>query len=287
MKKNTNYIWKLGMFVIIGLVLLIITIYFIGQNKNLFGSTFELNTKFKNVSGLNIGNNVRFSGINIGSIKEIEFISDSCVVVKLVIKEDVKQFIKTDAIASIGSDGLMGDKVLTISPGTASNKIVQDNATITSIEAVEMEDLMKSVKASLDNAKIITGQLAQFSHKINNNEGLLSKVLTDATFADKLDNTMTNLELSSEEFSDFTKKLNNNKNVLSKLVNDEKLGKSVDSTVLNIQNATKGIDEVTEAAKNNFLLKGYFNKKKKAEAKKQKELKKAADKKAKALSTIK
>ena len=160
MKKNTTYIWKLGMFVIIGLVLLIITIYFIGKNKNLFGSTFQLNAKFKNVSGLNIGNNVRFSGINIGSVKEIEFISDSCVVVKLVIKEEVQQYIKTDAVASIGSDGLMGDKVLTISPGTASNKIVQDNTTIASMQAVEMEDLMKSVKVSVDNAKIITGEIA-------------------------------------------------------------------------------------------------------------------------------
>ena len=65
MKKNTNYTWKLGMFVILGLVIFIITIYFIGSNKNLFGSTFRLKAHFKNVSGLKEGNNVRFSGINV------------------------------------------------------------------------------------------------------------------------------------------------------------------------------------------------------------------------------
>ncbi len=122
MKKNYDYIWKLGMFVIIGFVLFMVSIYFIGKNKNIFVSTFQLKSHFKNVSGLKVGNNVRFSGINVGTVKDIEFVSDSSVVVRIAVKKEVQKFIKTDAMASIGSDGLMGDKVLSISPGTASNK---------------------------------------------------------------------------------------------------------------------------------------------------------------------
>lgn len=267
MNTNKNYVWKLGMFVLIGLTFFIITIYFIGKNKNLFGSTFELNTQFKNVGGLKAGNNVRFSGIDIGTVKNIEFVSDSAVIVTLVIKEEVQKYIKTDAIASIGSDGLMGDKVLTIAPGTNSNKIVADNATIQSTKAVEMEDLMKGLKKSVDNAGAITTELAVFTANMNNKDGFLSKLLTDKNFANSLTNTLENLEKSSNEFATFTKKMNNKNGVLSKLVNDEKLGKSVDSTITNL-------NETVKAAQNNFLLKGYFNKKKKAAAKK----KKAADK---------
>jgi len=272
MNKDSGYIWKLGMFVIVGIFLFIITIYFIGQNKNLFISTFHLKSTFNNVSGLKVGNNVRFSGINVGTVNEIAFLSDTAVVVELVIKEDVQQYIKIDAIASIGSDGLMGDKVLTISPGTSSKRMVKDNDVIVSTKAIEIEDLMKSVQKSVDNAGIITEQLAQFSHKMNNENGALSKLISDATLANSIENTLLNLETTSNEFATFTQKMNNNNGVLSKLVNDEKLGKSIDSSVMNIQDATKGLNENMEAAKNNFLLRGYFNKQKKAEAKKQRKL---------------
>ena len=122
MNKQSGFTWKLGMFVVIGLVVFIGTIYFVGKQKNLFGSTFEVSTLFQSVSGLKVGNNVRFSGINIGTVDGIELITDSSVRVRLVIRKEMQQFIKTDATASIGSDGLMGDKVMTITPGTRIEK---------------------------------------------------------------------------------------------------------------------------------------------------------------------
>jgi phospholipid/cholesterol/gamma-HCH transport system substrate-binding protein len=273
MNKDTGSNWKLGMFVVIGLILFAGTIYFVGKQQNLFGSTIHLKSRFKNVSGLKVGNNVRFSGINVGTVSEIELVSDSSVVVNIILEKEVQKFIKKDAIASIGSDGLMGDKVLTISPGTLSNKTVKDKDFITSKEAVEMEDLMKSVKTSVDNAGLITAQLAQFTYSMNNGNGTLSKLMNDKEFANSLKNTLSNLEISTNEFSKFTTSMNNGKGVLSKLVNDEQLGIKLDSTMANLQSGTKGLSENMEAAKNNFLLKGYFNKKKKAEAKKLEEAK--------------
>jgi phospholipid/cholesterol/gamma-HCH transport system substrate-binding protein len=308
MKKSSNYIWKLGMFVLMGLTLFVITVYFIGKSQNLFGSTFHLNATFKNVSGLKVGNNVRFSGIDIGTVKKIEFISDSVVVVNLVIKDEVQKYIKTDATASIGSDGLMGDKVLTISPGTSSKAMVKDNSTIASTAAVELEDLIKGLQKSVNNAEIITEQLSEFSVKINTGKGALNKVLTDEEFsngltktitnlkvgsdefvvftkkmndkngtlsklmtnpyyANSIEKTLSNLEKSTDEFTVFTKNLNNNKGILSKLVNNEVLAKSVDSSLTNIEKASKSLLEIEEAAKHNFLLRGFFKKKKKAEEK--------------------
>ena len=233
MSKESGFTWKLGMFVIIGLVLFMGTIYFIGKQQNLFGSTFNLKSKFTTVSGLKVGNNVRFSGINIGTVSDIELISDSAVMVRLVLNKDVQKFIKTDAKASIGSDGLMGDKVLTIYPGTSSKKIIQDNSAIASTKALEMEEIMKGVKTTVDNAAVITDQLAEFSYKLNNGKGTLSKLLTD-----------------------------------------EDMGQKLNSTLSNLQNGTKGFSENMEAAKSNFLLKGYFNKKKKAATQKNEENKK-------------
>ncbi|MFV8271367.1 MlaD family protein [Flavobacterium sp. GT2N3] len=268
MDKESGYQWKLGMFVIIGLVLFVTTIYFVGKQKNLFGSTFELNSKFNSVNGLEVGNNVRFSGINIGTVEEIEFLTDTSVTIKLLIKEEVRKYIKKDAIASISSDGLMGDKVLTISSGKNSNVIVEDNDNIASKKAIEMDDLMVSVKKSVDNAGVITAQLAQFSYTMNNGNGALSKLVSDEEFGNSIKNMITNLENSSNEFKKFTFKMNDGKGALSKLVSDEKMGRMIDSTLTNVKTGTQGLNEVIEAAKHNFLLRGYFNKKKKAEDKK-------------------
>ena len=263
MKNNTGYKWKLGMFVVIALVAFAVTIYFVGKQKNIFGSTFLLKAQFKTVSGLKVGNNVRFSGINIGTVDDIKLITDTSVMVDLVIRKEIQQFIKKDAKASIGSDGLMGDKVLTISPGTSTAAVVKDDDMLATKNPIEMEDVMGSVKTSVDNAGIITAQLAQFSYKMNNSNGALSKLISDEGFSNSLKSTLTNLQTSTGQFAKFTTK-----------INDGKLGKALDSTMLNVQNATKGLNENMEAAKNNILLRGYFRKKKKAEAKKAAELKK-------------
>ncbi|MRX69371.1 phospholipid/cholesterol/gamma-HCH transport system substrate-binding protein [Flavobacterium resistens] len=202
MEKESGYTWKLGMFVSVGLLLFIMAIYFIGKQKNLFGQTFHISSKFKTVSGLEVGNNVRFSGINIGTVEEIRIINDSSVIVSMVIKDEIRKFIKTDARASIGSDGLMGDKVLTISPGPKSTKIIEDNGAIASIDGIEMNDIMKSVKKSVDNVGVISEELAIFSHSMNNGNGALARLVRDDKMANSVTNTLSNLESGTKGFSE-------------------------------------------------------------------------------------
>ncbi len=202
MDKQSGYTWKLGMFVTIGLLLFVLAVYFIGKQKNLFGATFRITSSFKTVSGLEVGNNVRFSGINIGTIDEIQLVNDSTVVVGMVIKDDVREFIKTDARASIGSDGLMGDKVLTINPGTKSQTVIDNNGQIASVSGIEMNDIMKSVKKSMDNVSVISEELAIFSHSMNNGNGALARLVRDPGMADAMDKTMENLEKGTKGFSE-------------------------------------------------------------------------------------
>lgn len=182
--------------------MLTVGIYFIGQNQNLFGSTFRLRTHFNNVGGLQVGNNVRFSGIDVGTVKEISFVSDSVVAVSLALKEEVQKYIKTDAVASIGSDGLMGDKVLTISPGANSKAIVKDNAIIASSKPIEIEDLMKGLKSSIDNAEIITTELAIFTGKMNNGNSVLSKLVSDEKLGRSIDRSLNNVETATSKLTE-------------------------------------------------------------------------------------
>lgn len=210
MKKQSEYTWKLGMFVTIGSLLFILAIYFIGKQKNLFGSTFTITSQFKTVNGLEVGNNVRFSGINIGTVEEIRLINDSSVVVSMVIKDKVREFIKTDARTSIGSDGLMGDKVLTISPGEKSTKVIENGGQLASVQGIEMNDIMKSVKKSVDNVGIISDELAIFSHSMNNGNGALARLVRDDKMANSVSNTLSNLESGTKGFSDNMEAAKNN-----------------------------------------------------------------------------
>src|ERR1700722_2447435 len=117
MKTTSGQKIKIGLFTFLGLLVLVLAIFFIGNRKNLFSSTFYVYGMFKNVSGLQVGNNVRFAGINVGVVQDINIVTDSTVRVGLTLNNNVKKFIKTDSKLSIGSDGLMGDKLVVIAPG--------------------------------------------------------------------------------------------------------------------------------------------------------------------------
>src|SRR6478752_7181548 len=101
MKKESIHKIKLGVFVFIGITLLVCSIYFIGETKKLFSSTIRISAMFQNVGGLQVGNNVRFAGINVGAIDAIEIITDTTVKVDMIIDSDTRRFIKKDATATI------------------------------------------------------------------------------------------------------------------------------------------------------------------------------------------
>src|ERR1035437_7874398 len=127
MKKKTGNKIRLGIFVFIGITLFIAGIYFIGQRQQLFSSTFHVSGIFKDISGLQVGNNVRFSGINVGIVDDIQQITDSTVKVDMLVEARTRKFIKKNAKAIIGSDGLMGNKIVLIVPGTAGQPELSDN----------------------------------------------------------------------------------------------------------------------------------------------------------------
>ncbi|WP_419494483.1 MlaD family protein [Chryseobacterium bernardetii] len=241
MKNESSNNLKLGIFVMAGVILFILTIYFIGLNRNMFGSNFILRSEFENVSGLKQGSNVRLSGINIGTVSRIDFISDSLVMVKMSIKKDVQQYIKTDAVASIASDGLVGDKVLVISPGTGSSTIVGNNAVIASYKTTEIEDVLFSIKKSADNIQTVSTQLVDFTTKMNNKDGLLMKVMTNKDFANRIDKTVQNLQTSMNDFAAFTPILKNKDGIIHKVFTDKELSDNVGSSILDLKNSSRQI----------------------------------------------
>src|SRR4051812_35122010 len=120
MKASAGQKIKTGIFTISGILLFVVGIFFIGSKKNMFGDTYMIYGTFKNVGGLEVGNNIRFAGINVGTVEDIRIVSDTLIRVDMLMQNQVKPFLKVDAIASIGSNGLMGDKLITIVSGSSN-----------------------------------------------------------------------------------------------------------------------------------------------------------------------
>ena len=189
---------RLGLFVFGGLALFVFAIFIIGKQKNLFNPVYSLNSTFYNVSGLQVGNNIRFSGINVGTVDNIRIVNDSTVKVTMMIKKEVQQFIKTDCEVAIGSEGLMGDRVLTITQGSAEAPQAVSGQQLESKEPVETDAIMASLKVTAGNVEIITQQLAEVMIKINGGNGTLGKLIQDTTIAENLNQTIVNLKKSSK-----------------------------------------------------------------------------------------
>ncbi len=189
---------KLGLFVVGGLALFIISIFIIGKQKNLFNPVISLTTEFYNVSGLQVGNDVRFSGINVGTVDNIFILNDSTVKVEMVIRKEVMKFIKTDCMVGIGSEGLIGDRLLIISQGSADAAQVKDGQKLASSEPVETDAIMASLQVTAWNAEVISLQLVEIMEKMNGGEGTLGRLLADTTIAENIDRTIINLRKSSK-----------------------------------------------------------------------------------------
>ena len=189
---------RLGLFIITGIGLFVLGIFIIGKQKNLFDPVFKLKADFLNVSGLQVGNTVRFSGINIGTVDKITIINDSTVRVEMLIKKDVQRFIKSDSQAGIGSEGIIGDKVVVLSQGNSASANVKNGQMVTSSEPIETDAIMKSLQITADNAAIATDQINNILIKINKGEGTLGRLIQDKGMAENIDQTILNLKRSSK-----------------------------------------------------------------------------------------
>ncbi|MCX6181690.1 MAG: MlaD family protein [Bacteroidetes bacterium] len=200
MEKSSAYKLKLGIFVTVIIAVLIVGIYFIGDRKQLFNNTFRVSGIFKDINGLQVGNNVRFSGINVGIIEDIEQISDSTVQVSMLIDEDSRKFMKKNAKAIIGSDGLMGSKILIITAGKVGEKSLENNDFIETRQPINMDEIFAKLKITGDNAASITGDLAAIMENIRSGKGTIGKLFMDTTFAENLDKTLINIKQGSKGF---------------------------------------------------------------------------------------
>jgi phospholipid/cholesterol/gamma-HCH transport system substrate-binding protein len=250
MEKTASQKIRLGLFVIIGLSLFVLAIYFIGSKQQMFGKTEPLTAVFNNVSGLQLGNNVRYSGINVGTVRGIEIINDSTINVEMQIDRTVFPHIKKNAVATIGSDGLVGSVIINIIPGKGNALPVQSGDFIKSNNRIRTDDMLSTLNVTNQNAAQLTADLLKITNDIHNGKGTIGLLLRDSAMANDLKTTIYNLKITSQKTSQTMDNLNrqieglDHKDNVIGVLKDTMVGNKIRHIVTNLDSSSQEINKV-------------------------------------------
>ncbi len=283
---------RLGLFIAVGLAIFVIAIFYIGKQQNLFNPVFKVTANFQNVSGLRVGNNVRFSGIDVGVVDNIRIINDSTVQVAALIRKNVQEFIKSDSKATIGSSGIIGDRVLNIAQGSTSAAIINDGQHLMAIEPIETDAIIASLNNTSANVEVVAKELAEIMLNINSGKGMLGQLIVDSVIAENVSQTIANFMKSSKEFDEIIEltqknvfefmeklqltaakteiastalgeimvKINSGEGTLGMLIQDTTMASNLNQTLDNLKKSSQGLDENMNALKYNIFFRRYFRK---------------------------
>lgn len=232
-----------GLLVLAAIAALIAALYLIGSKQNLFGNTFRLGARFYNVNGLTKGNNVRFAGIDVGSVESVSVVNDSSVYVVLIIENKIHPFIRTDAVASVGTDGLMGNKLVNINPGSSHAPVAEEGQTLRTLRPLEMDVMARTLDVTNQNLQVITSNLRNITEKINSRNSLWT-LLMDTVIAGDVKTSFSNIKTMSSggvrvigKLEDATDRIDRGEGVLGALVSDKAMASKLRSAIGSLKDA--------------------------------------------------
>jgi phospholipid/cholesterol/gamma-HCH transport system substrate-binding protein len=205
-KQTFNNI-RLGLFVLAGMLFLVFTLYMLGKNKNLFGSTFMLKAHFENVNGLKAGNNVRFAGIEVGTVKKVKILNDTLIEVSMAVDTKVKKFILKNAEVTIGTDGLVGNKVINITTVQQRADPVTNGDLLITKKSTDTEEMLKTLSNTNENIAFISQELKLTVQRLNNSKALWA-LLNDSTISPAIKKSLKNIQMTSVKANEFVSGLN-------------------------------------------------------------------------------
>ncbi len=252
--SNTSQNIRLGIFVFAGVFIFVLAVYFLGNRQNLFGDNVKISSVFKNVNGLQMGNNVRFAGVNVGTVRGITILNDTAICVDMFINERTAQLIKKNALATISSDGLVGSMIVNIIPNEAPvNERIETGDTIASISKIATADMLTTLNTTNENAALLTQDLLSITNAINKGEGLLGSLIKDEAMVADVKKSLSNLQQTTRtakttmaNLNRLVNEINFDDNVAGLLLNDTLSARKLAAVFDNIETSSKEIEELTK-----------------------------------------
>ena len=242
-----------GLFSFFAILILIIGVLTLGGRKNAFEKTITLNATFNDVSGLQKGNNVWFAGIKVGTVNNVDFADNGRIDVEMKIKKHSMEHIHKDAKVKIGSDGLIGNKIVIIYGGSIAAFPIRSGDTLVSEMPLNSAQMMNTLDESNQNLSAITSNLKTVSKKLVDGEGTLGQLFSEDSLANQLKITAARLQFASENMimitsnlATFTTKMQQKGVLANDLVSDTIFFNQLKAASAQIQDASKNAKELTE-----------------------------------------
>ena len=242
-----------GIFVLVGIIIFVAGIMTMGGQQKKFVKSIQLTAVFDDVAGLQTGNNVWFSGVKIGTVKKINFYGDSQVEIVMNIEEKVREYIRKDAMATIGSDGLIGNKIIVIYGGTIQAPSVENGDRLMAEMPLDTDKMMATLQENNKNLVTITENLKVLTTKIAQGKGIVGTVMTDTLLEQNFKNILINLDRASansnkviNELNKFSANLNKEGNLLYDLSNDKEIYSDLKASVAGLQETSETVKSLTQ-----------------------------------------
>lgn len=246
-----------GIFISLGIVILLVAVFTIGNQRKSFIHSFRLHVIFDNVQGLAPGNNIWLSGMKVGTVRKVDFYGNARVAVTLDVERRAQPHIRKDSKAHIGTDGLVGNKIVIIDGGSDGSPPIADNDSLQSEHLEGTQEMLTTLEASNSNLLEITGDLKTISHRLTEGQGTLGQLINDPTIADHLRASIDNLRNATagsermiaglETFSD---RLGQPDGLASKLATDTTVFARIRSAVARLDQAAAQVDEFSHSLSN-------------------------------------
>lgn len=241
-----------GIFVFLAMVILVAGIFILGGNQKRFGESIQVTALFKDVTGLKKGNNVVFSGVKIGVVKNISFTGASQVAIAFNIEEEARKYIHKNAFAKIGSEGIIGNRTIVIYGGSEGAPIIENGDVLQTEAQLSTEEMMQTLQQSNKNLLAITTDVKDLSSKLVKGEGLAGALLTDEKLAANFRAIVANLERTSatsvrasQALTQFSNKLNTEGGLADELLTDTAVFHKLRSTMGQLEKTMASASSIT------------------------------------------
>ncbi|TWR26447.1 MCE family protein [Mucilaginibacter pallidiroseus] len=241
-----------GVFIFLGVALFIIGILTLGGSQKTFVKSIHISAVFSDVQGLKKGNNVWFSGVKVGTIKDVKFVGTSQVNVTMSVDAATQPYIHKNSGVRISSDGLIGNKIIVIDGGSPSAPVIADGDVLQTEKMLSTDDIMKTLQQNNQNLLAITTDFKTLGHEILAGKGTVGALLADSSMAMQLRSAMKNLQATTEsasrmavQLNKFTAKMNTRGGLADNLLTDTVTFNRIRASATQFQQAANNVSEMT------------------------------------------
>ncbi len=242
-----------GAFVVLGTLLFTAALFLIGERRNLFTDRFTVYAEFTRLAGLQVGASVRVAGLDAGEVKQIDAPPgpSSKFRVKLEIREDLHQLVRTDSVATLQTEGLVGGMFVQVTVGTDTARRAAADSTIQSRDPFELADLMQQAS---DTLRMMTGTVESLRGDIEKAVENVALTAEDAhaLFEDirpDIQNMARKGNRIASDASAMIEDVRAGRGTIGKLVTDDQLYRDITDVTRKARDVAENVREVSAQAR--------------------------------------